>query len=204
MNDYWNKNWEICRDELCWFDWHAFIQSWFIEVPLPMVSFSSAWFAFFYHLHRSSIVYFAAHSDIVLTRTYTIHIRCAILVLHNLASHHSCHRRRTGNTVSPWQRTTTITKSDISYRESHIADAVFGPFAERRTVFYHNTAIQTKEQYNKNLISFAENVYIQNKTRTFGLCSVDSLPALAVRLYRTLNSDASHLLSNDGGVAKKS
>lgn len=31
MNDYWNKNWEICRDELCWFDltrFHTILVFW--------------------------------------------------------------------------------------------------------------------------------------------------------------------------------
>lgn len=168
-----------------------------------MVSFSPACFAF-YHLHRSSIGYFAAHPDIIDMHTHTYY---SLSMRHlNFAS-----SRITPQLPPPanWQHFFILTEedhnnqTDISYRESHIADAVFGPFAERRTVFYHNTTIQTKEQNNKNLFSFAENVYIQNKTRTFGLCSVDSLPALAVRHYRTLNSDASHLC-NDGGMARKS
>lgn len=80
MNDYWNKNWEICRDELCWFDltrFHTTLVFWNVlgsikPFGLPFIShlppFVVTHFAFnlhhcCWHLHlpRRLFFYFTRH-----------------------------------------------------------------------------------------------------------------------------------------------
>lgn len=185
MNDYWNKNWEICRDELCWFDWHAFIQSWFIEVPLYQ------WF----HFHPLDLPSSVISTDRPLvislpiltlfwhvhTHTRTIHFRCAILVLHHTTAAAAgelatlFHLNRGG--PQQQQKLTFLTGS-------RILRTLFLDRSLNIAQFF--TTIQQYKQKNKTTksLDFVRWKCLHSKQNPyrFGLCSVDSLPALAVRI----------------------
>lgn len=90
MNDYWNKNWEICRDELCWFDltrFHTILVFWNVlgsikPFVLPFIS----------HLPPFVVTHFAFNLHHC---CWHLHLPRRLFLLHQTS--HYKHDRKTGN-----------------------------------------------------------------------------------------------------------